>query len=177
MRWAEVGRPFLSLLQELLCFCFVLAAPLPAAALGCSQTQPTAACLQVETQRFNATFARKDERTPLVDFLLLAAAKGKAIYSQAYAELAHQVWASGAGRHEPCLPAEATNMPPPGLASARVVALAKYCWSCLCLPACLQVTQHCEERGRLMADVWIGYAAMLDRRVGSSRWDGGRATN
>ena len=49
--------------------------------------------LQVETQRFNATFARKDERTPLVDFLLLAAAKGKAIYSQAYAELARQVWA------------------------------------------------------------------------------------
>lgn len=29
--------------------------------------------------------------------------------------------------------------------------------------ACLQVTDHCEERGRLMADVWIGYAAMLDR--------------
>ena len=27
----------------------------------------------------------------------------------------------------------------------------------------LQVTQHCEERGRLMADVWIGYSAMLDR--------------
>jgi hypothetical protein len=50
-----------------------------------------AACVQMETQRFNATFARKDERTPLVDFLLLAAAKGKDIYSQAYAELAQQV--------------------------------------------------------------------------------------
>jgi hypothetical protein len=47
--------------------------------------------LQAETQRFNATYARKDERTPLVDFLVLAAAKAKAIYSQAYAELARQV--------------------------------------------------------------------------------------
>lgn len=47
--------------------------------------------LEVETQRFNATFSRKDERTPLVDFLLLAAARAKAIYSQAYAELARQV--------------------------------------------------------------------------------------
>ncbi|KAI3438406.1 hypothetical protein D9Q98_000838 [Chlorella vulgaris] len=74
--------------------------------------------LEVETQRFNATFSRKDERTPLVDFLLLAAARAKAIYSQAYAELARQV------------------------------------------------TDHCEERGRLMADVWIGYAAMLDSVLG-----------
>ena len=47
--------------------------------------------LQVETQRFNATYARKDERTPLVDFLLLAAARAKAIYSQAYAELTREV--------------------------------------------------------------------------------------
>lgn len=41
--------------------------------------------------RFNATYARKEERTPLVDFLLLAASRAKAIYSQAYAELARQV--------------------------------------------------------------------------------------
>ncbi|KAL4448019.1 hypothetical protein ABPG75_005238 [Micractinium tetrahymenae] len=74
--------------------------------------------LEVETMRFNATYARKDERTPLVDFLLLAASRAKAIYSQAYAELARQV------------------------------------------------TQHCEERGRLMADVWIGYASMLDSVLG-----------
>jgi len=53
--------------------------------------------LQVETQRFNATYARKDERTPLVDFLLLAASKAKAIYSQAYAELTRQVRAHSAG--------------------------------------------------------------------------------
>lgn len=46
---------------------------------------------QVETLRFNATYSRKDERTPLVDFLLLAASKAKAIYSQAYAELTRQV--------------------------------------------------------------------------------------
>ncbi|KAL4444954.1 hypothetical protein ABPG77_004004 [Micractinium sp. CCAP 211/92] len=74
--------------------------------------------LEVETTRFNEIYARKDERTPLVDFLLLAASKAKAIYSQAYAELARQV------------------------------------------------TLHCEERGRLMADVWIGYAAMLDSVLG-----------
>ena len=65
-----------------------------------ARTQPSCAHappppLQVETQRFNATYARKDERTPLVDFLLLAAAKGKAIYSQAYAELARQVGRCG----------------------------------------------------------------------------------
>ncbi|KAI7835772.1 hypothetical protein COHA_010350 [Chlorella ohadii] len=70
--------------------------------------------LEVETQRFNATYARKDERTPLVEFLMLAATKARAMYGTAYAELARQV------------------------------------------------TRHCEERGRLMADVWIGYSAMLD---------------
>lgn len=70
--------------------------------------------LEVETQRFNATHSRRDERTPLVDFLMLGAARARAIYGQAYAELA---------RH---------------------------------------VSQQCEERGRLMADVWIGYASMLD---------------
>ncbi len=46
---------------------------------------------QVETQRFNAIYAQKDEATPTVDFLMLAAEKGKAIYSQAYAGLARQV--------------------------------------------------------------------------------------
>lgn len=46
---------------------------------------------QAETQRFNATYARKDERTPLVDFLLLAAAQARQLYGQAYAELARQV--------------------------------------------------------------------------------------
>lgn len=56
--------------------------------------------VQVETRRFNATYSRKDERTPLVDFLLLAAAKAKAIYSQAYAELARQV--GGASRDHAC---------------------------------------------------------------------------
>jgi hypothetical protein len=71
--------------------------------------------LEVETQRFNATHSRCEEGTPLVDFLMLAAARARAIYGQAYAELA---------RH---------------------------------------VSQHCEERGRLMADVWIGYGSMLDR--------------
>lgn len=55
------------------------------------RTLAVAACSQVETTRFNEIYARKDERTPLVDFLLLAASKAKAIYSQAYAELARQV--------------------------------------------------------------------------------------
>lgn len=58
--------------------------------------------LQVETQRFNATYARKDERTPLVEFLMLAATKARAMYGTAYAELARQV---GWNRREtPCVP-------------------------------------------------------------------------
>lgn len=57
----------------------------------------------METQRFNATYARKDEHTPLVEFLMLAATKARAMYGTAYAELARQVGCApmGAGADEP----------------------------------------------------------------------------
>lgn len=121
---------------------------------------------QVETQRFNATYSRKDERTPLVDFLLLAAAKAKAIYSQAYAELTRQV--RTARRHRPTQGAGAGTGLPRRIFVARLSTLpaAIACHPRACdraAPPLPQVTQQCEERGRLMADVWIGYAAMLDK--------------
>eukprot|EP00887_Chlorella_sp_A99_P004632 scaffold4.g4632.t1 len=47
--------------------------------------------LEVETQRFNETYGHKDPRTPLVDFLVLAASKAKSLYTTAYQELARQV--------------------------------------------------------------------------------------
>lgn len=50
---------------------------------------------QVETQRFNATYARKHERTPLVEFLMLAASKAREMYGTAYAELARQASRAG----------------------------------------------------------------------------------
>ena len=39
----------------------------------------------------------------------------------------------------------------------------------------LQVTTHCEERGRLLSDVWLGYTAMVDRWWwwgGGTQWEG-----
>lgn len=122
-------------------------------------------CLQEETRRFNATYARRDEATPLPDFLLLAAAQARGVYSRAYAELARQVWWQRGGKREArhlgwicerCFgwPKRGPQWGQPGPALALPLAL---------LPAALQVTRHCEERGRLMADVWVGYVAMVDR--------------
>ena len=34
-----------------------------------------------------------------------------------------------------------------------------------------QVTTHCEERGRLLSDVWLGYTAMVDRHVRARAWE------
>jgi hypothetical protein len=46
--------------------------------------------LEVETARFNATYAKKEARTPLLEFLLIACKKASELYSRAFHELTRQ---------------------------------------------------------------------------------------
>ena len=83
--------------------------------------------------------------------------QARSLYGRAYQELTRQV---GAGGGRCCARGAGLPPPPPRLTPSHQPPR----------PSCRtmhQVGVACEERGRVMADVWLGYSTMFDRWGGA----------
>lgn len=104
--------------------------------------------MQVETNQFNQKYGNRQESTPLPEFLMLALREGRKLYTQAFQELARQVCTHPASTFK-----SSTSIPCIAAKAAHFMVVMR------CL---LQITTICKEHGQLMADIWLGNAAMIE---------------